>query len=102
MHDFNTDAAEWAEHSSGLAAPAREAVADRLRAGDRVLDIGCGTGEFCALAHARGMTASGIDAAPAMIELARTRAPEADLRGGSMDALPWDDGSFDAVVGFNS
>jgi SAM-dependent methyltransferase len=102
MHDFNTDAAEWVELWSGLAAPAREAVADRLRAGDRVLDIGCGSGEFCALAHARAMTASGIDIAPAMIEIARTRAPAADLRVGSMDALPWADGEFDAVVGFNS
>ena len=72
MHDFNTGAAEWAELWSGLAAPAREAVADRLRAGDRVLDIGCGSGEFCALAQARGMTASGIDVAPAMIEIARS------------------------------
>src|SRR5829696_796693 len=102
MHDFNTGAAEWAELWSGLAAPAREAVADRLRGGDRVLDIGCGSGEFCALAHARGMTASGIDVAPTMIEIARSRAPEADLRVGSMDALPWADGAFDAVVGFNS
>ena len=58
----------------------------------RVLDVGCGSGDFCALALARGASASGIDAAPAMIEIARRRAPGADLRVGAMDALPWEDG----------
>lgn len=31
----------------------------------RVLDIGCGSGEFCRLAAARGAAVSGIDAAKA-------------------------------------
>ncbi len=37
-----------------------------------------------------------------MIETARERAPEADLRVGAMDALPYPDGAFDLVTGFNS
>jgi hypothetical protein len=32
---------------------------------------------------------------------ARDRAPEADLRLGTMETLPWADGAFDAVTGFN-
>ena len=57
---------------------------------------------FFALALARGARVSGIDAAPAMIATARERAPEADLRVGRDDALPFEDGAFDVVTGFNS
>ena len=67
-----------------------------------MLDIGCGNGDFCALALSRGAWVSGIDAAPAMIATARERAPEADLRVATMDALPFADGAFDVVTGFNS
>jgi SAM-dependent methyltransferase len=104
MNVWNEEAAIFDEYWAPLAGPARNAIADRLalRAGMRVLDVGCGSGDFCALAHARGASASGIDAAPAMIEIARRRAPAADLRVGAMEALPWEDGTFDAVTSFNS
>jgi SAM-dependent methyltransferase len=103
MNVWNEEAATFAEHWAGLPGPARHAIADALdlRADMRVLDVGCGSGDFCALALARGAHASGIDAAEAMIEIARRRAPGADLRIGTMDALPWEDGSFDAVTSFN-
>jgi SAM-dependent methyltransferase len=103
MNVWNQEAAIFDEYWAPLAGPARDAIADRLElgAGMRVLDVGCGSGDFCALALARGASASGIDAAPAMLEIARRRAPEADLRVGAMDALPWEDGTFDAVTGFN-
>jgi SAM-dependent methyltransferase len=104
MNVWNEEAATFAEHWAGLADPARHVIADalELRAGTRVLDVGCGSGDFCALALARGADASGIDAAEAMIEIARRRAPEADVRIGAMETLPWQDGTFDAVTGFNS
>jgi SAM-dependent methyltransferase len=68
----------------------------------RVLDMGCGSGEFCALAAARGATVAGIDAAEGMIGLAAERLPDADLRVGAIERLPWEDDSFDVVTGFNS
>jgi len=104
MIDWDADSAHFAEHWSRLAAPARHAVADALSlaAGMRVLDVGCGSGDFCALALSRGAAASGIDAAPGMIEIARERAPAAELRVGEMQRLPYGDGEFDAVTGFNS
>jgi SAM-dependent methyltransferase len=73
-----------------------------LRAGQHVLDIGCGAGAFLRLVAARGVVAFGLDASEALIELARTRLPEADLRVGEMEALPYQDDSFDLVTGFNS
>ena len=104
MDVWNDQAATFAEHWGSLADPARHAIADalELRPGMRLLDIGCGSGDFCALALARGAQVSGIDVAPAMVEIARERAAGADLRVGAMEHLPWEDGAFDAVTGFNS
>jgi len=48
----------------------------RIGKGTCVLDVGCGSGEFCRLAYAIGAHVSGIDAAEAMIELARVAVPQ--------------------------
>jgi ubiquinone/menaquinone biosynthesis C-methylase UbiE len=73
-----------------------------LERGWRVLDVGCGAGSFLHLVAERGAAPYGIDASESLIAFARTRLPEADLRVGEMQELPWDDGSFDLVTGFNS
>jgi SAM-dependent methyltransferase len=94
----------WAELCGSLAVPACEAVAEAtgICAGTRVLDVGCGSGEFCRLAVARGAAVSGIDAADGMIEIARRVVPTADLHVGAMERLPWCEDSFDLVAGFNA
>ena len=48
-----------------------------------------------------GATVAGIDAAADLVAVARDRTPTADLRIGSMYALPWPDESFDAAVSVN-
>jgi SAM-dependent methyltransferase len=73
-----------------------------LEPGRRVLDIGCGTGSFLRLVAERGAEPSGIDASSELIEFARRRLPEADLRVGEMEELPFADNLFDLVTGFNS
>ena len=45
----------------------------------RVLDSGCGTGELALMAAARGLDASGIDASPTAIAIARKRCAERGL-----------------------
>jgi SAM-dependent methyltransferase len=84
--------------------PTYRAALDRtgLEPGWRVLDVGCGVGAFLTLVAERGGQAHGIDASEALIELARTRLPDADLRAGEMEDLPWADGTFDLVTGFNA
>lgn len=100
-------AADWAEllekPDRPWLGPAYELVLDRLvGAGTRLLDVGCGSGRFCVLAGARGAQVAGIDATPELLAIARGRNPEADLRLGDLQFLPWDDDAFDVVTGFNA
>jgi SAM-dependent methyltransferase len=94
---------EWAI-SEDQQLPAYEEALRRVGpvAGRRVLDVGCGVGAFLRLVAARGGESFGLDASAALIALARTRLPEADLRIGEMEDLPWPDDSFDLVTGFNA
>jgi SAM-dependent methyltransferase len=66
-----------------------------------LLDIACGSGLAVRLADAMGARVAGIDAATELIAVARARAPRADLRIGSMYALPWADETFDAALSIN-
>ena len=67
-----------------------------FRAGDRVLDLGCGTGEdACGLARA-GIRVSALDASPAMVRIARDRGVSAEL--GSIESIRDLDGTFDGVI----
>jgi SAM-dependent methyltransferase len=68
--------------------------------GTRLLDIACGSGLAIELARTRGATCSGIDASTRLAAVARDRNPDSDIRIGDMQALPWDDGSFDVVTSF--
>jgi SAM-dependent methyltransferase len=90
-----------------LFAPAAEhllAVA-RLRPGERVLDVGTGTGIVARLAAPNvGPTGSvaGLDASPAMLSIARAMASEEGLTidwdEGQAEALPYPDECFDLVL----
>src|SRR6185436_2445719 len=73
-----------------------------LEPGGLVLDVGCGVGAFLRLVAERGGRPCGIDASQALLDVARSRLPDADLRHGDMEALPYADDSFDLVTGFPS
>jgi SAM-dependent methyltransferase/alkylhydroperoxidase family enzyme len=68
--------------------------------GDRLLDVACGSGLALELAAVRGARCAGIDASPRLLAVAKDRNPDADLRVGDMNVLPWDDNSFDVVTSF--
>jgi SAM-dependent methyltransferase len=97
-------ASDWANIQEGTALPVYEAVLERtgVTSGTRYLDVGCGAGMAAQLAAARGAQVSGIDAAAALLEIARQRTPGGDFRQGDLEVLPFDDRSFDVVTGFNS
>ena len=97
-------ARDWAEVQEGQCRPAFEAVFDRvgLGAGARCCDVGCGAGLAALLASQRGARVCGVDAAEGLLDLARSRLPAGDFRLGDLQALPFADGSFDLVTGFNA
>jgi uncharacterized peroxidase-related enzyme len=69
-------------------------------AGHRLLDMACGAGLAIELATLRGARCAGIDASPRLVAIARDRSPDAEIRVGDMNALPWDDDTFDVVTSF--
>jgi SAM-dependent methyltransferase len=69
-------------------------------AGDRLLDVACGSGLAIELARLRGASCAGIDASARLVAVARDRNPECDVRVGDMNALPWDPASFDVATSF--
>jgi len=71
-----------------------------LEPGDRVLDVGCGTGQLTAkLAERVGVeNVAAIDPSKAFVEACRKRVASADVRVGSAEALPFADAEFDAVL----
>ena len=77
----------------------------QIAPGERVLDVGCGTGDLTLRAKERAGAAGqvcGIDPGPEMIEVARGKAAhahvEVDFRVGVIERLPYPDGSFDVVL----
>lgn len=68
-------------------------------AGHRVLDIGTGPGVVAREAAARGAEPVGLDFSEPMLSQARRLHPGLEFRHGAAEALPFDDGAFDAVVG---
>ena len=75
-----------------------------LEGTERILDVGCGTGELLARLAAKHPAAqlAGLDPVAEMLEVARQKLrPGVDLRVGWANELPWPDESFDLVVSCN-
>lgn len=69
------------------------------REGMDVLDVGCGTGIQLASYQQAGCRVTGIDASPAMLQVARRRLGErARLDLGDAAAMPYQDEAFDLVL----
>jgi SAM-dependent methyltransferase len=65
---------------------------------DRFLDLGCGLGAALEHAAKRGVTVSGADPSPAMVERASSRVPGAEVAVGSAESIPFPDDRFTAVM----
>jgi ubiquinone/menaquinone biosynthesis C-methylase UbiE len=69
-----------------------------VRAGDRALDVGCGTGEFTAALAAEGARPIAVDVAEAALSRARSRHPGLAFRVVPFDGpLPFEDSAFELV-----
>lgn len=83
---------QWVEPVLHAAEPA---------AGDRLLDVACGTGVVARAAAERvlpGGSVVGLDLNPAMLTVARRVAPQIDWRQGDATALPFSEDAFDIVT----
>jgi SAM-dependent methyltransferase len=94
---------DWADNET-MCTPFYEALLDAAEVGSqtRLLDVGCGAGTALLLAAKRGASVSGLDASEGMLATARRHLPDADLRQGDIEQLPYADGSFDVVTAFNA
>jgi len=83
-----------------------EPLADQLvelagvRAGMRAVDVGCGPGVLTArLVERLGADhVAALDPSPSFVAAARERCPGVDIRQGTAEALPYDDGAFDLAL----
>lgn len=110
--NFAKDTAEYDAHADTYVAardadaahgsPAQEtlyALVGQDIAKKTILDVGCGAGDDAAYFASLGAKVHGIDASKEMIRHAKTRHPElTDVQVADMNALPFDDASFDIVV----
>lgn len=79
----------------------RVADAAQVQPGQRVLDVGCGTGILAREIASRIGTIGrvvGIDPSPGMLAVAKHLAPAVEWREGVAESLPFPDQSFEAVV----
>lgn len=70
-----------------------------LEQGQKVLDVGCGTGVHLDLYRKSGCELYGIDSSPSMLDVARARlGEEADLRLSDATNMPYESDTFDLVL----
>jgi SAM-dependent methyltransferase len=95
-------AAEWARSFGRTADPARRVLVERaeIGAGTRVLDVGCGSGEFLTLLALVSGRAVGVDPAERMRAIAAASGHA--VLAGDAEHLPVDDASFDVVTAVNA
>jgi SAM-dependent methyltransferase len=74
----------------------------RVKAGDGLLDVACGTGVVAVTAARLGARVTGLDLTPELLERARENARQAnvtiDFHEGDVERLPFDDSEFDIVL----
>jgi demethylmenaquinone methyltransferase/2-methoxy-6-polyprenyl-1,4-benzoquinol methylase/phosphoethanolamine N-methyltransferase len=102
QYDFMTSLLGFGVNSRGSRMVVEMA---HIQPGDKVLDVGCGTGNLTLTARksagASGM-AVGIDSSPEMIEMARKkakrRASDTQFEVGLIEKIPYPEATFDVVI----
>lgn len=75
---------------------------DFVAPGQRVHEVGCGTGHWLVQLQALGCHVTGIDPSAQMLERARARGLHSELTRGRAEALPFPDASFERVACINA
>jgi SAM-dependent methyltransferase len=92
------------EHTAAQLAPVADLLVSRAAPvpGERVVDLGCGTGNAALLAAERGAKVTGVDPAARLLEVARTRVADRTLDAefviGDAASIPVADAEADLVM----
>lgn len=97
---FSDSAPAYAETMAPALRPVAVEVVRRaaLQPGERVLDVGTGTGTASAMAAGDGRRVIGLDAAAGMLELARREVAGVDFVHADFSDMPMEDRAFDVVI----
>ena len=93
-------AGRYDSHLSSVTNQAIDALleAAAIRSGSRVLDVATGAGYVASAAAQRGAEVTGIDFSELQVQMARERYPALRFEQADAEALPFEPGTFDAVV----
>jgi ubiquinone/menaquinone biosynthesis C-methylase UbiE len=69
-----------------------------IRPGGRILDAGCGAGEWVAFLNEQQFVAEGVDYSPELIARTRSTYPQHRWKVGAIQELPYESASFDAII----
>src|SRR5689334_13888924 len=69
-----------------------------VSSGDRVLDVGAGTGALAAELVSRGAAVTAADPSPEFVAVLHERFPEVEVAAAPAEALPFEPGSFDVAL----
>jgi SAM-dependent methyltransferase len=100
---WGANAQDWADLVEPTSLPIYEGVTEALEvdSGATLLDAACGAGFGMVVASKRGAEVAGFDATPELLQIARDRLPDADIRQADLEAVPWPGETFDAVMSCN-
>ncbi|MDB4940336.1 MAG: Methylase involved in ubiquinone/menaquinone biosynthesis [Candidatus Doudnabacteria bacterium] len=86
------------ENSNNLNRKLFYSYLDFVKPGMKLLDVACGDGLDLLYYKELGAAVYGIDASKEMVALAQSRMPDADIRTGLFESLPFEENFFDVVL----
>lgn len=94
----------WSDHFEPYFAPMYKKALQQLalQENDTLMDAGCGSGLFSSMAIKTGARVTAIDAAPGLLQVARSRNPQNNFLEADLETMPFGNDVFDVITGFNS
>jgi len=101
---WSTSPKDWASYFEPSFLPLYKKVLQELELSEDqlLLDAGCGAGLFSTMVNQTGAQVIGVDAAAGLLDIARHRNSKNSFLEEDLEKLPFQDGFFDVVAGFNS
>lgn len=73
-------------------------IRKRMKNNDRILDAGCGMGQWVWFLNQKGLRASGLDYSQQLVCVLKKQMPQYSWVQGAIQAIPFEDNSFDGVI----